>query len=67
MKKIISATSHPLFVLNFLIIGFFIVVGMIHNHAHHTMELDVDSYVRKWCKKNDSNRQSCKNFSDPSY
>ena len=35
-----------------------IIVGMIHNHAHFTMEQDADSYVRAWCKKNPDTCQS---------
>jgi hypothetical protein len=35
-----------------MIVGFFIVVGMVHNHAHYTMEVDADSYVRQYLKKN---------------
>jgi hypothetical protein len=38
--------------LNGLLIGFLIIVGMVHNHAHYTMEVDADSYVRQFCKKN---------------
>jgi hypothetical protein len=25
---------------------------LAHTHAHYTMDRDVDSYVRKFCKKN---------------
>ena len=32
--------------------GFFILVGVMHNHAHYSMEVDADSYVRQWCTKN---------------
>ena len=28
------------------------MIQTIHLHAHHTMEVDADSYVRQWCKKN---------------
>ena len=37
---------------NVLIVGFFIIIGVMHNHAHYTMEVDADSYVRQFCKKN---------------
>ena len=28
------------------------MIGMLHNHAHHSMEKDPDAYVLKWCQKN---------------
>ena len=28
------------------------MIGMLHNHAHHSMEKDPDAYVFNWCKKN---------------
>jgi hypothetical protein len=52
LKKILQAASHPLTLLNGLMVGFMIVVGLLHNHAHYTMEVDADSYVRAFCKKN---------------
>ena len=36
-----------------------ILVGVIHNHAHYSMEVDADSYVRQWCKKNPN---KCEDF-----
>ena len=49
MKRILlSPVTH----LNVLIVGFFILVGVMHNHAHYSMEVDADSYVRQWCTKN---------------
>ena len=44
--------------LNGLFVGFLILVGLAHNHAHYTMEQDADSYVRAWCKKNPDTCQS---------
>jgi len=49
MKRILTS---PVTHFNVVILGFFIIVGAIHNHAHHTMEVDADSYVRQFCKKN---------------
>ena len=57
-SKILKVLGHPVTLLNSLIIGFMIMVGVIHNHAHHTMEQDADSYVRAWCKKNPDTCQS---------
>jgi len=31
----------------------------MHTHAHHTMSVDTDSYVRGFCKKN---LDTCKNI-----
>ena len=45
---LVSPVTH----FNVLIVGFLIIVGVIHNHAHYSMEVDADSYVRQWCKKN---------------
>jgi hypothetical protein len=57
-SKILKALVHPVTLLNSLIVGFMIVVGLVHNHAHYTMEVDADSYVRAWCKKNPDTCQS---------
>ena len=58
MKLIQRVLTHPVTLLNGLFVGFLIVVGLAHNHAHHTIELDADSYVRNWCKKNPDTCQS---------
>ena len=56
MKRIISS---PVTHFNVLLVGFFIIVGSLHNHAHYSMEVDADSYVRQWCKKNPN---KCEDF-----
>ena len=50
MKRILSS---PVTHFNVLIIGFFILVGVMHNHYHHQIEEDVHGYVRKcyWLSK----------------
>ena len=58
MKLILRVLAHPVTQFNLLIVGFFIIVGVIHNHAHYTMEVDANSYVRAWCKKNPDTCQS---------
>jgi hypothetical protein len=50
--------SHPVTLFNGLLVGFMIVIGLAHNHAHYSMEVDADSYVRNWCKKNQDTCQS---------
>ena len=59
--KILRVLSHPVTLLNGLLVGFLIVVGVVHNHAHYTMEVDADSYVRGFCKKNPD---TCQSFID---
>ena len=56
MKKILTS---PVTHFNVLVFGFFILVGVIHNHVHYTIEQDADSYVRAWCKKNP---ETCKRY-----
>jgi hypothetical protein len=56
MKKILfSPVTH----FNVLLVGILIMIGVMHNHAHYTMDSDTDAYVRKWCKKNP---EKCKRF-----
>ena len=49
MKRILSS---PVTHFNVLIIGFFILIGVMHNDYHHRMDEDVHGYVRKFCEKN---------------
>ena len=42
-------------------VGLLIVIGMMHNHAHHKMDIDTDGYVRQFCKKNPD---MCRSFSN---
>lgn len=37
---------------NLLVVGFLIAIQGLHLHAHYTMDMDADSYVRNFCKKN---------------
>ena len=34
---------------NLLTVGVLIIIGTLHNHAHHTMEHDIHGVVRKYC------------------
>jgi len=54
---LVSPVTH----FNVLLVGFMILVGVIHNHAHYSMEVDADSYVRQWCKQNPD---KCQGFLD---
>ena len=59
--KYLNALVHPVTQINGLLILTLILIGVVHNHAHHTIEVDVDSYVRQFCKKN---VEKCKSFSN---
>ena len=49
MKRILfSPVTH----FNLIVVGFLALIQGLHLHAHHAMELDVDSYVRNFCRKN---------------
>jgi hypothetical protein len=59
--KYLKALAHPVTQINGLLILTLILIGIIHNHAHHTIEIDVDSYVRQFCKRN---VEKCKEYID---
>jgi len=49
MKKILlSPVTH----FNLTLVGFLIMIQLVHQQAHMTMEVDVHSYVFSYCKKN---------------
>jgi len=50
--KYLKVLLHPVTQFNLLVVGFLILIQGLHLHAHHTMDLDVESYVRNFCKKN---------------
>ena len=43
---------HPLTLMNLTIFGSMGLIQAIHTHAHYKMNLDVDSYVTAFIKKN---------------
>jgi hypothetical protein len=51
-KNITCCVSSPICHLLMILIGSLAVIELAHTHAHYTMDRDVDSYVRKFCKKN---------------
>tara|TARA_B100000085_G_scaffold252869_1_gene250902 strand:- start:187 stop:378 length:192 start_codon:yes stop_codon:yes gene_type:complete len=60
MKRYLKAILyHPATHFNILSVGVLIMIGMLHNHAHHSMEVDADSYVFNWCR---NNPEKCKEF-----
>jgi len=50
--KYFKVLLHPVTQFNLLVVGFLILIQGLHLHAHHAMDLDVESYVRNFCKKN---------------
>jgi len=49
MKRILlSPVTH----FNVLLVGTLSIIGVMHNHAHHTMEVDIHGVVRKFCTTN---------------
>ncbi|AOO16495.1 hypothetical protein W1080910_153 [Cyanophage S-RIM12 isolate W1_08_0910] len=40
-------------------IGMLIVIGALHNHAHYSMNMDANAYVRQWCRSSAENKKTC--------
>ena len=51
-KNLRCCVSSPICHFLALTLGSLTVIQMIHLHAHYTMEVDVESYVTAFCKKN---------------
>jgi len=41
-----------------------VLIQGMHTHAHYTMEIDADSYVYNFCRKN---VEKCQKFIDKDY
>ena len=52
MRILWTIIKSPITQFNLLVVGFLVLIQSLHLHAHYTMEVDVDSYVRAFCKKN---------------
>jgi hypothetical protein len=50
--KYLKVLLHPITQFNLLVVGFLIVIQGLHLQAHYSMDLDVESYVTAFCKKN---------------
>jgi hypothetical protein len=61
LKKILL---HPVTHFNLLVVGFLSLIQSMHTHAHYTMEIDADSYVYNFCRKN---VEKCQKFIDKDY
>jgi len=52
MKKYLRAFLNPITQINVMILGFLILVQVIHTRAHHTLETDVHGHVHRALKAN---------------
>tara|TARA_B100000927_G_scaffold233722_1_gene194032 strand:+ start:174 stop:389 length:216 start_codon:yes stop_codon:yes gene_type:complete len=56
MKKILlSPVTH----INLMLVGILVFIGVLHEHTHHSMKVDVHGYVRQFCRENPD---TCKSF-----
>ena len=51
-KNLTCCVTSPVCHMIALCVGTLAVIQLAHTHAHYTMSLDTDSYVRNFCKKN---------------
>ena len=51
-EKLTQIFSSPITHFNLILVGMLFLIQTIHTHAHYTMDKDVNSYVRNFCKKN---------------
>jgi len=60
-QRIFSSLTNPVLHIVLIIGGLLLFVGHVHNETHRTIELDVDSYVKKFCNKNKS---TCRSYAN---
>ena len=58
-KYLLRIVSSPATHFNIMSIGMLIVIGALHNHAHYSMNMDADAYVRQWCRSSAENKKTC--------
>jgi len=58
----VRIVNHPATHFNVISIGVLIMIGMLHNHAHFTMDKDADAYVRQWCRASAENKKICVSY-----
>jgi hypothetical protein len=58
-QRIVFSLSSPVLHIVLMIGGLLIFIGHVHNEAHRTLELDVESHVKKFCSKN---KNVCKSY-----
>ena len=52
MKKYFKVFTNPLTQINVMILGFLLLVQMIHTKAHHSYEVDVHGWVHQYLREN---------------
>lgn len=52
LRAVLKAATHPITLINLMLVGTLCMIGLLHNRAHYTMEQDADAYVFQWCRKN---------------
>jgi hypothetical protein len=56
---IFKVLTHPVTVFNLLLVGILGFIEVVHIQAHKSMDIDANSHVRQWCKKN---QDKCESF-----
>jgi len=51
-KNLLCCVSSPICHLLVVLFGTLSVIQLVHTHAHYQMDMDVDSYITAFCKKN---------------
>tara|TARA_B100002019_G_scaffold92439_2_gene79728 strand:- start:8138 stop:8320 length:183 start_codon:yes stop_codon:yes gene_type:complete len=51
MKKIADAISHPVTVINLMLVGSLGVIEFVHTKAHRSLEADVHGHVHQFLRK----------------
>jgi hypothetical protein len=63
MKKyLIKFITNPGTLTSLLLLGMIALIGTLHNHAHYTMTIDADGYVRRWCTDSQENKKICSSY-----
>ncbi len=52
MKKILYVLGHPVTMVNLSLVGFLLVIQIVHTKAHLTLEADVHGHAYRVLKKN---------------
>jgi hypothetical protein len=59
MKFVLKFLTNPGTMTSLTLLGMIVLIGMLHNHAHFSMEQDADAYVRQWCRSSAENKKTC--------
>jgi hypothetical protein len=59
MKFVLKFLTNPGTLTSLLMLGTIAFIGALHNHAHYTMNMDADAYVRQWCRSSAENKKTC--------